>query len=307
MVLRIALRAWSTRVPSAAALLSPALERVSEQSACSSSRRATTVLPAASPAACRRSWSSNVYSDYVFGHGASQGDSQQRQESDNEPEWEDPAELQKRRMLDAALKHVGAVGWSDEALARGARDLNLSEAAVGMFPHGSADLVEYFVRRCNDQLAKQLEQRTDELAALRVRDRIKTGVRLRLQMITPYIQQWPQALSIQANPMNAPTFVRLGAEMVDAIWRAAGDNATPTDPNWYSKRGLLAAVYASTELYMLTDFSDGSEETWKFLDRRVEDVMEFGKKARQMSEMAGALGGSLQHVFSSLLPNRPKF
>ena len=37
----------------------------------------------------------------------------------------------------------------------------------------------------------------------------------------------------------------------------------------------MSAVYASTVLYWLGDNSEGSEETWHFLDRRIEDVMKF--------------------------------
>ena len=55
--------------------------------------------------------------------------------------------------------------------------------------------------------------------------------------------------------------------------RSIGDKSE--DYNWYSKRAILSAVYASTVLYWLGDNSEGSEETWHFLDRRIEDVMKF--------------------------------
>ena len=37
----------------------------------------------------------------------------------------------------------------------------------------------------------------------------------------------------------------------------------------------MSTVYASTVLYWLGDNSEESEETWHFLDRRIEDVMKF--------------------------------
>ena len=37
----------------------------------------------------------------------------------------------------------------------------------------------------------------------------------------------------------------------------------------------MSAVYTATVLYWLGDNSEGSEETWHFLDRRIEDVMKF--------------------------------
>ena len=41
----------------------------------------------------------------------------------------------------------------------------------------------------------------------------------------------------------------------------------------YGKRALLAGVYSSTELFMLTDTSPGHEETWQALDRRLSDML----------------------------------
>jgi ubiquinone biosynthesis protein COQ9 len=65
----------------------------------------------------------------------------------------------------------------------------------------------------------------------------------------------------------------------DAVWNALGD--TSRDVNWYTKRTTLSAVYASTVLYWLGDTSAGDQDSWAFLDRRIENVMQFEKaKAR---------------------------
>lgn len=61
---------------------------------------------------------------------------------------------------------------------------------------------------------------------------------------------WAQAMSLQAAPQAAPAALKRLAEHVDDVWHAAGD--TSADYNWYTKRALLAGVYTSTELYMLT-------------------------------------------------------
>lgn len=44
--------------------------------------------------------------------------------------------------------------------------------------------------------------------------------------------------------------------LVDEIWHAAGDEASDLD--WYVKRTVLAGIYSTTEIYMLTDGSPGS-------------------------------------------------
>ncbi len=91
---------------------------------------------------------------------------------------------------------------------------------------------------------------------------------------------WPQAVALMAQPSSAMVGCRQLAFIVDEIWHAAGD--TSSDTSWYTKRALLAGVYASTELYMLTDYSPGYADTWESLDRRLADVMRLGAAARDV-------------------------
>ena len=86
-----------------------------------------------------------------------------------------------------------------------------------------------------------------------------------------------RALSFLAMPQNTLLALRCVYHTVDAIWHLAGDTAT--DWNFYSKRGLLAAVYTTTVLYWLEDESEGFTDTWAFLDRRISDVMKVPKAA----------------------------
>ena len=53
-----------------------------------------------------------------------------------------------------------------------------------------------------------------------------------------------QALALKAHPSNASSSLLTFANMLDDMWYYAGDRST--DFNWYTKRGLLAAVYCST-------------------------------------------------------------
>ena len=74
---------------------------------------------------------------------------------------------------------------------------------------------------------------------------------------------------------------------VDAIWRICGDRAT--DFNFYTKRGLLAGVYASTLLFWLDDHSENCAATWAFLDRRIANVIDFPKWKAKVTEGLKAL------------------
>ncbi|KAF8393650.1 hypothetical protein HHK36_021896 [Tetracentron sinense] len=119
----------------------------------------------------------------------------------------------------------------------------------------------------------------EELSNLILSDRISKIVRIRLEMQAPYISKWPQALSIQAQPMNVPTSFKQRAMLVDEIWHAAGDQASDID--WYVKRTVLGAIYSTSEVYMLTDVSPDFRDTWAFLDHRIRDVFDIEKSIQE--------------------------
>jgi ubiquinone biosynthesis protein COQ9 len=72
------------------------------------------------------------------------------------------------------------------------------------------------------------------------------------------------------------------------MWSVAGDKAE--DYNYYSKRSLLAAVWTSTFLFWLDDRSPGSEDTWAFLDRRIDNVMQIGRLRARFDGLFEGLG-----------------
>jgi ubiquinone biosynthesis protein COQ9 len=78
-----------------------------------------------------------------------------------------------------------------------------------------------------------------------------------------------------AMPQNAPTGLKTGWRTADLMWRMAGD--TSTDFNHYTKRMTLGAVYGSTLVTWLDDQSEGWADTAAFLDRRIDNVMQFEK------------------------------
>eukprot|EP01113_Clastostelium_recurvatum_P011049 TRINITY_DN15569_c1_g2_i2.p1 TRINITY_DN15569_c1_g2~~TRINITY_DN15569_c1_g2_i2.p1 ORF type:complete len:262 (-),score=33.75 TRINITY_DN15569_c1_g2_i2:32-817(-) len=220
-------------------------------------------------------------------------------------------------ILQSSLKHVAKYGWTVEALAQGAKDNNLPPTAHGMFPNGGYDLVHYFVDQSNKNLAKQLSERRDQLVSMRLRDRVAEGVKLRLSMIGPYISRWPQAVSLLAHPANATSSLKLLALLADEIWHHAGD--TSTDFSWYSKRAMLAGVYTSSELHMMSDTSEGFKDTMAFVDRRMDDIIQFSRFKRDagmavdtvvdMAARALPSHGSMSSVLRSaaLYPFTPGF
>jgi ubiquinone biosynthesis protein COQ9 len=113
------------------------------------------------------------------------------------------------------------------------------------------------------------------IAAMKVRDRIRSMIWFRLELMAPAREAVRKALAILAMPQNVPLALRTGWRSADLMWRLAGDTAT--DYNHYTKRLTLSGVYASTLLAWLDDGSEGFADTAAFLDRRLGDVMRFEK------------------------------
>ena len=92
-----------------------------------------------------------------------------------------------------------------------------------------------------------------------------------------------------AGYLSVPGRQKLAADLLFTsahhMWRWAGDTAT--DYNYYSKRLILSGVITATRLYWFDDSSDDFANTRAFLERRIENVMQFEKvkaKAKNWSE-----------------------
>jgi ubiquinone biosynthesis protein COQ9 len=177
------------------------------------------------------------------------------------------------RLLQAALPHVVFDGWSERALHAAAADAGIEPAtALNAFPGGAAEMIEYFSTGIDRQLLEHLAEQ--DLAAMKVRERIAKAVRTRLELLAPQREAVRRGVAFLALPRNAALGLKCLYRTVDAIWYAAGDTAT--DYSFYSKRILLAGVYSATLLFWLNDSSDESAATWAFLDRRITEVLKVG-------------------------------
>jgi ubiquinone biosynthesis protein COQ9 len=190
----------------------------------------------------------------------------------------------KSRILHAALRHVPFDGWSRRALARGAADAGLSEQdAIRAFPQGGLDAVLAHSAEADRAMAAAVAEAD---GALGTTARIALGIRHRLETHAEHKEAIRRGLGLLALPQNAPAALKALHRTVDALWRAAGDTAT--DFNWYTKRAMLAAVYAATLQFWLNDSSEGGKATWAFLDRRLADIGKLnGAMARLRERMAG--------------------
>lgn len=184
-------------------------------------------------------------------------------------------------VLKAALPNVPFDGFSDKVLQRAGTETGVEpDDLVRLFPNGALSLVEEFSARADREMESGLARA--KLKDMKIRDRIRTAVDLRIEILKPNKEAARRAAAFLTLPPNAALGAKLLYRTVDSMWRAAGD--TSTDFNFYTKRAILAGVFSSTLLRWFTDESEDEHITQEFLDRRIEDVMRFEKFKAQLRE-----------------------
>lgn len=177
-------------------------------------------------------------------------------------------------------------GWSDAALLQAADQLGVDRDVARLAFKGSPIvMIGAWIETVDAAMADTLP--VEKLAELKIRERIRRLVQFRLDAMTGREEALRRAMAVMALPQNAGMALKYAWRSADAMWRLAGDTAT--DYNYYTKRTILASIYAATLTVFIDDESEGREDTRAFLDRRIEGVMRFEKAKARL------LGGGRDH------------
>lgn len=184
-----------------------------------------------------------------------------------------------RARLAPAIADAAAFdGWSEAAVRLAAEQNGIdANSACYAFSGGAMTMIEAWIGEVDAAMAAAFT--AEQLAAMKVREKIRTLVLFRLETISGQKEALRRALAIMAMPQNIGSALKLGWRSADVIWRLAGDQAS--DYNHYTKRMTLGSIYAATLAVFVDDETPGHAETRAFLDRRIEGIMKFEKaKAR---------------------------
>lgn len=165
-------------------------------------------------------------------------------------------------------------GWGEVALADAAAAEGADPAVARLaFPDGPMDMIDAWIASVDAAMVAALP--AERLAAMPIRERIRSLVQFRLDAAAGLEEAVRRAIAIMAMPQNAPHALKTAWRSADIMWRLAGDTAT--DYNHYSKRTILAGIYSATLAVWVDDESEDKAETRAFLARRIEGVMKFEK------------------------------
>lgn len=184
--------------------------------------------------------------------------------------------LDEMRLALAPRVAVAAIfdGWTNAAVDAAALELAIDpDVAHLAFADGAMDMIGAWIETIDVAMAQALPQ--EKLAMMPVRERIRSLVQYRLDAVAGLEEALRRSLSIMAMPQNVGRALKSGWHSADVMWRLAGDTAT--DYNHYTKRTILAGLYAATLAVFVDDESDDKADTRAFLERRIDGVMKFEK------------------------------
>jgi ubiquinone biosynthesis protein COQ9 len=185
-----------------------------------------------------------------------------------------PLERIRERIALAVGENAVFDGWTAKAVDSAAAQAGVDQAQARLaFPKTQPAMIDAYIQAVDREMVKRLTPA--KLGKMKIREKIRSLVWARLEIMEPAREAIRTALSILAMPQNVPLGMRIGWRTADLMWRAAGD--TSTDYNHYTKRLTLGAVYGSTLLAWLDDTNENWAETAAFLDRRIDNVMQFEK------------------------------
>lgn len=194
-------------------------------------------------------------------------------------------DILKDQALAAALNHAAFDGWSDALFNRVSAEIEVNPALLReAFPNGIVDIISYHSQQADEVMIASIKADAD-FTTLKIREKIAHAVMLRLEAHKNEREAIRKAAHFLAVPWRASYATKVLYHTVDAIWRAAGD--TSMDFNFYTKRATLAGIYLPTLHVWFDDNSADLHKTREFLNRRIENVMQFEKfkaKCREKKE-----------------------
>lgn len=186
----------------------------------------------------------------------------------------------KEQLLEAALMHVPFDGWSQATFDAAILDSGVERTvAQSVCPRGAVDLAIAYHQQGDAEMVARMG--AADLGAMKYSERVAAAVRFRLEAVEDK-EVVRRGTALFALPMYAGDGAKAIWGTADAIWNTLGD--TSDDVNWYTKRATLSGVYSATVLFWLGDSSEGYADTWAFLDRRIENVMQIEKLKAQVND-----------------------
>jgi ubiquinone biosynthesis protein COQ9 len=189
-------------------------------------------------------------------------------------------------LLQPMLSHAAFDGWTADSFRAACEDARIDEGQARLAcPRGELDLIAHWSRKLDGAVLDAVK--AANLAEMKIRERVRFGVLARLEALDGHEEAARRARARLLLPDAAAEGTHLLWATADTIWRAIGD--TSTDVNFYTKRTILAGVFGSTLSAWLNESDAAKPDAQAFLDRRIQNVMDFEKTKAQLKKMTADL------------------
>src|SRR3954468_20761582 len=143
-----------------------------------------------------------------------------------------PLEQLRRRLALAVGENAVFDGWSQAAVHSAAAQLGVDPVQARLaFPKGQAAMIDLYIQEVDRALEAYFTP--ERLEGEKIREKIRSLVWRRLEIMGPAREAVRRGLAILAMPKNLPLALRIGWRTADHMWRIAGDIST--DFNHYTK------------------------------------------------------------------------
>ena len=204
----------------------------------------------------------------------------------------------------ACMMHVPFDGWTERSLELAAKDCGIDGSDISrILPRGVEEAVEIYAHLADEDMVLAFDEAMSESqTALRgMTAKIKLLILLRLEQASSHKEVVRKTLQYLRKPSRIKLSQSLLYNTIDRIWRVAGDDST--DFSFYTKRGLLGAIYSATLLYFLGDNSGSMDNTSNFLDRRLKEISVIPKVSKPLKKQSEFVITAMGKTFSSIAKN----
>ncbi len=187
-----------------------------------------------------------------------------------------PIQAEIRQMLyEEIVRNVPFDGWTDKNLANASKKLGYPENyAKILWSRGIPQLIEMFISNLDRAMLAEFKKSKDK--KMGVTQKVKEALRIRFEIMIANKVTYSRALQYLALPWNSPSALRFSWNTADVIWYdVVGDRVT--DFNYYTKRTLLSGIYTAALIFFMSDSSPYHEDTFDFIERRVNTIVKIGK------------------------------
>lgn len=178
----------------------------------------------------------------------------------------------KDQLFAALLSHVPFDGWTDAALRRAAKEVDMDWALARDYFPDAITMIDHHHRLTD---AAMVVPETGGITA-----KVRAAILSRFDHMEPDREAVRRALHTLSLPQNLYAATKMSYRSSDAIWQAVGSHDQGFD--WATKRTTLIAVYSATLLFWLSDEGQDRPALEAFLDTQLTRLLTVMKPISQL-------------------------